>query len=45
MSALGDEQPPVRSETCASLSMLSEAVPAAREPMRARPKAVAEHDT
>jgi len=45
MSALGDEQPLVRSEACVSLSMLGQAVPAAREPMRARLKAIAEHDT
>jgi HEAT repeat protein len=45
ISALGDEQPLVRSEACASLSALGQAVPATRQPMRARLKAVAEHDT
>ena len=45
MSALGDEQPLVRSEACASLSMLGQAVPATRQPMRARLQAIAEHDT
>ena len=45
MSALGDEQPLVRSEACISLSMLGRAVPATREPMRAHLKAIAEHDT
>jgi HEAT repeat protein len=45
ISALGDEQPLVRSEACVSLSMLGQAVPATREPMRARLKAIAEHDT
>lgn len=45
MSALGDEQPLVRSEACVSLSMLEQAVPATGEPMRARLQAVAERDT
>lgn len=45
MSALGDEQPLVRSEACASLSMLGQAVPTTRQPMRTRLKAIAEHDT
>ena len=34
MSALADDQPLVRSEACASLSMLGQAVPAARQPIR-----------
>lgn len=45
MSALGDEQALVRSEACVSLSMLGQAVPTARQPMRARLEAIAEHDT
>jgi hypothetical protein len=45
LSALADEQPLVRSEACTSLSMLGQAVPATREPIRARLKAIAEHDT
>jgi HEAT repeats len=44
MSALEDEQPMVRSEACMSLSMLGQAVPTAREPMRARLRAIAEND-
>jgi HEAT repeat protein len=45
MSALADDQPLVRSEACASLSALGQAVPAARQPIRTRLKAIAEHDT
>ncbi len=45
VSALGDEQPLVRSEACLSLSMLSQAVPAARQQIRAHLQATAEHDT
>jgi HEAT repeat protein len=44
LSALGDEHPLVRSEACTSLSMLGQAMPATRQPMRARLKATAEHD-
>jgi HEAT repeat protein len=45
LSALADEQPLVRSEACTSLGMLGQAVPATRQPIRARLKAIAEHDT
>lgn len=44
LSALADEQPLVRSEACMSLSMLGQAVPATRQPIRARLRAIAEHD-
>jgi HEAT repeat protein len=45
MSALADEQPLVRSEACMSLSMLGQAVPATRQPIRTHLKAIAEYDT
>jgi HEAT repeats len=44
VSALGDEQPLVRSEACASLGTLGEAVPATRQQIRARLQDTAEHD-
>jgi HEAT repeat protein len=44
VSALGDEQPLVRSEACASLGALGKAVPAARPQIRARLQATTERD-
>lgn len=44
VSALGDEQPLVRSEACASLGTLGEAVLATRQQIRARLQDTAEHD-
>ena len=44
MSALGDEQPLVRSEACISLSMAGQAIPAMRQLIRTHLTAVAEHD-
>lgn len=44
LSALADAEPLVRSEACTSLGMLSQAAPAAREQIRARLQAVADHD-
>jgi len=44
VSALGDEQPLVRSEACASLGMLGKAVSAARQRIRACLQDAAEHD-
>lgn len=45
MAALQDEETLVRSEACSSLSMLGQAKPDTREPMRARLQVTAENDT
>jgi HEAT repeat protein len=45
VSALGDEEPLVRSEACRSLGMLGQAAPPARRQVRAHLHATAAHDT
>jgi HEAT repeat protein len=45
VSALGDEEPLVRSEACTSLGMLGQAAPPARQQIRAHLRATAECDT
>ncbi|TDC47814.1 hypothetical protein E1281_25700 [Actinomadura sp. KC345] len=45
VSALGDDQPLVRSEACTSLRALAQAIPAARRQVEAHLETIAEHDT
>jgi hypothetical protein len=45
VSALGDDQPLVRSEACTSLRALGQAVPAVRQQIQAHLEALAKHDT
>jgi hypothetical protein len=45
VTALGDDQPLVRSEACSSLGMLGQAVPAALQQVRTQLIVIAEHDT